>query len=196
MNRLYNTVLDRLTPLVTHALEISIVACLAVMSILVFGNVVLRYAFNSGIVLSEELSRLLFVWLVFLGAILASREHAHIGVDLLIKRLPAAGKRLCIALTALIMLGICVMLIWGSALQMRINFTNALPVSGLPYASLYAAGVVGGAGLLISILYNVLVALTRPQSNDELILISNSEDESLVEDAKISHVEDSKKDRS
>ena len=46
-------------------------AALAVMVILVFGNVVMRYGFNSGITMSEELSRWLFVWLTFLGAIVA-----------------------------------------------------------------------------------------------------------------------------
>jgi hypothetical protein len=45
-----------------------IAACLAAMVVLVFGNVVLRYGFNSGIAVSEELSRWLFVWLTFMGA--------------------------------------------------------------------------------------------------------------------------------
>ena len=65
---------------------------LAVMVVLVFGNVVLRYRFNSGITVSEELSRWLFVWVTFLGAIVALREHAHLGTDALVSRLPRAGK--------------------------------------------------------------------------------------------------------
>ena len=43
------------------------VACLAVMVLLLFGNVALRYLFNSGINVSDELSRLAFVWMIFLG---------------------------------------------------------------------------------------------------------------------------------
>jgi TRAP-type transport system small permease protein len=54
-------------------LEWIIVAALTVMVVLVFGNVVLRYAFNSGITLSGEVSRWLFVWLT-LG--LAGRTRA------------------------------------------------------------------------------------------------------------------------
>ncbi len=42
-------------------------ACLGVMALAVFVNVVLRYGFGSGIAASEELSRLLFVWMVFIG---------------------------------------------------------------------------------------------------------------------------------
>ena len=50
-----------------------IALCLALMVVMVFGNVVLRYGFNSGITVSEELSRWLFVWMTFLGAIVALR---------------------------------------------------------------------------------------------------------------------------
>jgi TRAP-type C4-dicarboxylate transport system permease small subunit len=67
-------------------LKILIAVFLAAMTVLVFGNVFLRYAFNSGITVSEELSRWLFVWLVFLGAIVGMREHAHLGMDTFIRR--------------------------------------------------------------------------------------------------------------
>ena len=63
------------------------------MVVLVFGNVVLRYAFNTGITVSEEVSRWLFVWLTFLGAIVAMQEHGHLGVDMLVARLPTPARR-------------------------------------------------------------------------------------------------------
>ena len=58
-------------------LEFLIALGLAIMVVLVFGNVVLRYGFNSGITLSEEVSRWLFIWCTFLGAIVALREHGQ-----------------------------------------------------------------------------------------------------------------------
>ena len=74
------------------------------MVILVFGNVVLRYAFNLGMTMSEELSRFLFVWLTFLGAIVAFREHGHLGVDMVVSRLPPSGKKACLIVSQLLML--------------------------------------------------------------------------------------------
>ena len=68
------------------------VACLALMVVMVFGNVVLRYGFNSGITVSEELSRWLFVWMTFLGAARRAPRHAHLGTDMLVARLPLAGQ--------------------------------------------------------------------------------------------------------
>src|SRR5687768_3084826 len=87
---------------------------LAIMVVLVFGNVVLRYAFNSGITVSEEVSRWLFVWLTFLGAIVAMREHAHLGVDSLVKRLPTWGKKGCFVASQLLMLYATWLLLAGS----------------------------------------------------------------------------------
>ena len=72
------------------------VLCLAAMVVMVFGNVVLRYGFNSGLTLSEELSRWLFVWMTFLGAVVALADRAHLGTDTLIARLPVTGRKLCL----------------------------------------------------------------------------------------------------
>ena len=76
-----------------HLLKFLIVVCLALMVILVFGNVVLRYVFNSGITMSEELSRWLMVWLTFLGAIVALREHYIVAMQAalhILQKLPAS----------------------------------------------------------------------------------------------------------
>ena len=63
------------------------------MVVMVFGNVVLRYAFNSGITVSEELARWAFVWMIFLGAIVAIRESGHLGTDMLVGRLGPRARR-------------------------------------------------------------------------------------------------------
>jgi TRAP-type C4-dicarboxylate transport system permease small subunit len=88
-----------------------IAAVLAVMVALVFGNVVMRYGFNSGFTLSEELSRWLFVWLTFLGAVVALHENAHLGTDMLVGKLSPAGKRMAMGATLLLML-LCMGLIF------------------------------------------------------------------------------------
>jgi TRAP-type C4-dicarboxylate transport system permease small subunit len=163
----------RLTQAVTRALELTIVACLAVMAILVFGNVVLRYGFDSGIAVSEELSRLLFVWLVLLGAILASRQHAHIGFDTLVKSLPPGWKKAAIAFTGTLMLGACVIFVVGGWQQTNINLDNSYPVLGISYAWLYGSAMVFGVGMAISIGFNIWDALTQPHTDEELSMTLN-----------------------
>ena len=79
-----------------RALKVLVVALLAIMVALVFGNVVLRYAFNCGITVSEELSRWLFVWLTFLGSIYALHEQQHLGTDVLVSRFGPKGRLACV----------------------------------------------------------------------------------------------------
>ena len=62
----------------TSAMNGVIVISLALMVIMVFSNVVLRYVFNSGITASEELSRFCFLWLIFVGSVLALKEGGHL----------------------------------------------------------------------------------------------------------------------
>ena len=148
-----------------RALEIVIVACLAVMAVLVFGNVVLRYAFDSGIAVSEELSRLLFVWLIFLGAILASVQRAHIGFDALVERLPLAGRKLLVVLTGSLMLWACGMFLVGGWKQMQINLGNSYPVLGISYGWLYGVAIVFGGGMALAIANNIWQTLRSADSS-------------------------------
>ena len=106
--------LGRLIERYCRLLEAVIALFLLVMVILVFGNVVLRYAFNSGITVSEELSRWLFVWLTFLGAVVALHEHAHLGTDVLVGRLGTGGKKACLVIGHLLMLWISWLLFKGA----------------------------------------------------------------------------------
>lgn len=62
------------------------------MVLMIFVNAVLRYAFNSGISATEELSRYAFVWVSALGAILGYYQNKHVGVDLLVNSLHGAAK--------------------------------------------------------------------------------------------------------
>lgn len=157
-------------------LEILMVGCISVMSVLVFGNVVLRYAFNSGITLSEEISRLLFVWLTFLGAISAMHEKAHLGVDTLVKRLSPRGRRLCRIASDLLILLCCAIVVLGGWRQAVVNLDNLSPVAGISNAWLYAGAVVAGLGIASYVLSSIWRAITGRLSDSELIQVAESEE--------------------
>ena len=53
---------------------------------------------------SEELSRFFFVWLTFIGAIVAMHEGSHLGMDSLVARLSRRGKLVCLALSQALIL--------------------------------------------------------------------------------------------
>jgi len=157
-------------------IEMLIAAFLAVMVVMVFGNVVLRYAFNSGIVVSEELSRWLFLWVTFLGAIVALKEGAHLGSDFLVSRLPVLGKKICLVVGHLLMLYATWLLFSGSLSQARINLSVEAPVTGASMAFVYGTGVVFALFAALLLLRDLWRIVSGRLAEDELVMIKGSEE--------------------
>lgn len=167
---------DRVLRGYTRALDMLGGLFLAVMVVLVFGNVVLRYAFNSGLTMSEEVSRWLFVWLTFMGAVVALREHGHLGTDVLVSRLPRLGKKICLVLAQVAMLYVSWLLLKGSWVQAEINWDTEAPVTGASMAIVYAAGAVFAVCAALILLTDGVRLLTGRMSVDELVAIQESEE--------------------
>ncbi|QND71379.1 TRAP transporter small permease [Tardiphaga robiniae] len=159
------------------SIKIVMAVLLAAMVVLVFGNVVLRYVFNSGIAISEELSRWLFVWMVFLGAIVGLREHAHLGVDNFVKLLSPMGRKICYALSHALMLYASILLTEGSWKQTVLNWDTTAPASGLSVGLFYAAGLVFGVASIPILLHDLYRLFSGQLATSELIAISESEEQ-------------------
>jgi TRAP-type C4-dicarboxylate transport system permease small subunit len=169
--------MDRILDLYCTLLKGVIALCLAVMVVLVFGNVVLRYGFNSGITISEELSRWLLVWLTFLGAIVAVREHAHLGVDTLVRKLSPAGKRICFVINYCLMLYADWLLLAGSWRQTIINIDDRAPATGLSLGIFYFVGVVFGVSAGIMLLYDLFKVVSGQASEADMVAVRESEEQ-------------------
>ena len=173
--------MNRLIDGYCRLLEWTIALVLAVMVLLVFGNVLLRYAANSGITVSEELSRWLFVWMTFLGAIVAVKEHGHLGTDMLVSRLGPTGKRVCLVLGQALMLYATWLLFWGSLAQARINADVEAPVTGLSVAIFYSAGIVFAVSAGLLLLREMWRTVTGQLRDDELVMVQESDDLAQVD---------------
>ena len=157
-------------------MEVLIAAGLAVMVVLVFGNVVLRYGFNSGITVSEELSRWIFVWITLLGAVVALREHGHLGVDMAVNLLPAWGKKACLVLSHVIMLGLVAVLFKGGWEQVAINWDSAAPSTGLSLAWVHIPALVFAVCAGALLLLDLFKIVTGRVADDQLVMVQESEE--------------------
>ena len=162
-------------------LKLILVLCLAGMVVLVFGNVVLRYAFNSGITVSEEVARLFFLYTTFLGAIVAMRERLHLGVDSIVRRLPAAGRKACMVASHALMLFACGLFLQGSWAQAAINLHVKMPVTGISMALFYGVGVVFSVSVGLILLHDLYRALTGRMAADEFVSVRESEDTAVLD---------------
>lgn len=157
-------------------LDFLMAAALAVMVAMVFGNVVLRYAFNTGITVSEEVSRWLFVWLTFLGAIVAMKNHGHLGVDMLVGRLPDWAKKVCVVVGQVLMLWVCWLIFSGSWTQTRLNMEVTAPTTGWSMGYFYFVGVVFAVSAAVFLLYDLWRVLSGQLRGDELVMVTDSEE--------------------
>lgn len=64
----------------------------AILCVVVFGEVIARYAFNHPFFWSDEVTVYVFTWVAFLGSALALRDGRHIGISFLVERLPPVAR--------------------------------------------------------------------------------------------------------
>lgn len=159
--------LRRAVDLGFRGVEALLVTLLAIMVALVFGNVVLRYGFDSGITVAEELSRLLFVWLTFIGAITVMRHNGHLGVGMFVGALPRHGRWMCRIVADLLSLACSVLLAVGAYDQTMLNLDNLLPISELPTAYVYAPAMISGIGISLLLLADLFELVRRGPGADD-----------------------------
>jgi TRAP-type C4-dicarboxylate transport system permease small subunit len=161
---------------VFKAVESLLAALLVAMVLMVFGNVVLRYAFNSGIVVSEELSRFCFVWLTFIGAIVAVRDNAHLGMDNVVARLSRRGKLVCLAASQLLILMCCVILFWGTWRQHEVNASAMAPVTGMSMIWIFGLGYLCSVCIGLHALDTLRRIAIGAIADNELLQVRESEE--------------------
>ena len=133
--------------LLSRAEEVFVGAAMAFSAVLLFVNVVLRYWFLAPIAWAEELSLYLVVWMVFVGASVATRTRGHIAIDLLALALSPANRRLLslgVGILMLIFLAFFVYYSAGHTLRIR-DSGQLTPVMQAPMWLTYLAMPAGGA---------------------------------------------------
>ena len=90
-----------------RGIEILIAIFLGAMIFFTFMNVILRQ-FGIGFPWSEEIARICFIYLIYLGAIIAARENQHLMIDTLICKLPPLGQKVLYV----IIQGLIIWLMW------------------------------------------------------------------------------------
>lgn len=156
--------------------EILMASFLALMVVLFFVNVILRYFFSSGMVWSEEVARLCFIYLVYLGAVGAFRDNRHLGMQTILERAPGKTQKVLYVLVQLIIIWVMVLLLQGSWELMVQNSGDRWVATGYPRALVYAIGLITGAGIALISLGNIVRLIVQKVSVEELLRIPGGTD--------------------
>ena len=176
--------MQKISHLFFKVAELALVILLSLMVIMVFGNVVLRYGFNDGLIASEELSRYFFIWITFLGAIVTLRDNAHLGLDSLVRHLSLKGKKIAFGLSNLLMLGCCVLMFYGTYKQHGINASTRSPVTEIPMIWVYGIGYITSVAMGLMILGKLIHLLRGRFKESDLIQIQDSEETAVQQATK------------
>ncbi len=96
--------MKKLDTILGRALYWLIAGLMFAMAMLIFAQVLARYAFGNSLTWSEEIGRYIFVWMSFLGMATAIREKAHVALDILLQHLTGVSKKAIVLFNGLLLL--------------------------------------------------------------------------------------------
>ncbi len=180
-----------LTNKVFKLFEVLMAASLAAMVAMVFGNAVLRklsdyglVLFGGGIPISEELSRIVFVWLTFIGAVVVARQNAHLGVETLVARFGTRGRTISMLLSDIFVVICCAVFFWGTWRQAPIHIDNTAPITGMSMIWVYGFGFFASIGLGLLSTARIVRILTGRLDPTELQQFAGEYDQDLAHSPK------------
>lgn len=142
-------------------------SCVALFAILVFTvvwQVVARQVLNDASAWSEELAKVVFVWLGMFGAALVFSERGHIAVDFAVRLLPESGQRMIAVVVQLAIIGFAaVALVWGGWRASELAWEQNL--TGLPtqIGKIYLVMPITGVIITFYAIYHVISVLRREE---------------------------------
>jgi TRAP-type C4-dicarboxylate transport system permease small subunit len=126
------------------------------LALIVNVQVFLRYALHTDWQGSDEYVRILLLWVIFLGAAVATNRVAHLGINILASRLPRRAVRFFDTATYLILCGVAIVMIYQGVVLTDRGFTNTFTMSGVPIAYQYIALPISGILILAYSLNNLV----------------------------------------
>lgn len=178
--RVFVGLMDRLNPLLTRLCGVA----LMVMVLSVFIGVLARFVFTHmeirmSVPWTEEVSRYLMIWTVFIGAGIACRHGNLIGVEFLINVLPAAVGRAAKYLSLLLAGSFYLLLCFVGWQWMEFGQSQTSPVLELPLVVVNVAMLAGGVLMALNTL--ALVLATRDAGKDIRAAVEDADLQSALE---------------
>lgn len=128
-----------------HLEEFFIIPLMFLMSVIIGLQVIMRYVFQNSLVWSEELSRYMFIWLIYFAVSYTARREKHIRIDAAINLYPKKLRPYIEILSELIVLGFSVFIaVTAVTVFQKITWSGQLsPAMRIPMQYVYAAPLIG-----------------------------------------------------
>lgn len=137
------TTMRRVVDILSEINKYVISALLAAMTIVVVVSITMRYVFNRAPSWSEEVTKYMFIYLIFLAAAQGVRYQVHVRIDTLERRLNGIPEKVLRgAINGLLLLFLVVLTVYGFKL-VGATMRQASPALGIPMGIAYLAIPIG-----------------------------------------------------
>jgi len=115
------------------------------MTVLIFAQVIMRYVFHSSLSWSEELSRYVFIWLIYIGVSYGSKQMKHLKIEAGLSIFPSAVRPYIVIIGDILFLVFSIFIIFTSSIVVnkQMMLGQSSPALGIPMTIIYAAPAVG-----------------------------------------------------
>lgn len=135
--------------------------CLAGLGVIVVYGVVMRYAFNSPPAYVEQVALMLVICVAMFGAAAGVHDVGHIGLDSVVKLLPAKAQLVCKTACELLVITFAVLLLTGGTEMAWSTWSNTIPTLGISEAMRYVPAIIAGFLILLFALQHLLLLFAR-----------------------------------
>lgn len=156
-----NIKLAGLKSFITRILEFIITAAFAVIILLTISLVILRYGFNSSIIIGNELMEYLFIYTTAFGAAVSLSRHDHIKIDFFILKLHGVIRMVIDILGQLMIAGINLVIMYLSFPWIHVVGSSESPVMRIPMSFIQIAIPIGCGLAALYALMNVITIYTE-----------------------------------
>lgn len=124
---------------------------------LVFIQVIMRYIFNSSLSWSEELTRFIFVWQVWMGTSIAAKRNNHIRVEILSNAVKGKGKIIYDLFGDLLVLLFTIFLVYSGigVVGRMLRLGTVLPAMQIPMAAMYISLPVSSVCVSVRLIFRI-----------------------------------------
>ncbi len=136
-------------PILDRALKHILWLLVAVLTVSVFLQVLIRFVFKYPLPWTEEVSRIAFVYSIFIGAAIAVREKTHLNIDVVLVLLPKGMARVITVLGTLLVGVFLSFVTWEGIVLVRETGVQMTPVMQIPFRYLYLIVPASGALMLL-----------------------------------------------
>ncbi|WHH61300.1 TRAP transporter small permease [Petroclostridium sp. X23] len=127
-----------------------------VLIVVVFSNVISRYFLHNSLAWADETARFLFIWITFLGAVLAHDRSEHMNLDIVIQSVPRKVGLTLLVIANLIVVGILILITKGGFTVVIENYEWMTPALEISYGMVYSVVPACGVILLLQTLARIV----------------------------------------